>query len=138
MKKINKLTALERDQIAISIASGLSLRQIAKKLGRSVSTISDEIKRNSVEDGYKPSLAHIFSQRRNLQSRRINPLKNPKIYSYAVDKLRCGWSPEQIAGRLKRRNKGKTIICHETIYRYIYSSAGKKKELYQYLTRNQG
>ena len=136
MKKINKLTALERDQISIGMASGSSLRQIAKKLDRSVSTISDEIKRNSVKGEYKPSLAQTLSKTRNLKSRKTNPLKNPKIYSYVADKLRCGWSPEQIAGRLKRKNKGKTVICHETIYRYIYSFEGKKKELYQYLTRN--
>jgi len=136
MKKTNKLTALERDQISIGIASGSSLRQIAKKLSRSVSTISDEIKRNSVKSGYKPSLAQALSRARNLKSRKNNPLKNPKVYSYVVNKLRYGWSPEQIAGRLKRKNKGKTIICHETIYRYIYNSEGRKKELYQYLTRS--
>jgi len=135
MKKTHKLTALERDQIAIGIASGLSLRQIARKLSRSVSTISDEIKRNSIKDGYKPSLAHSISTARNLKSRKLNPLKDPKIYSYVIDKLRCGWSPEQISGRLKRKSKGKTVICHETIYRYIYSPSGKKKKLYQYLTR---
>jgi len=135
MKKISQLTALERDQIAIDLASGLSLRKIARKLSRSVSTISDEIKRNSSKEGYKPSLAHTISKARNWQCRKTNPLKDPRIYSYVIDKLRCGWSPEQIAGRLKRKSRGKTVICHETIYRHIYSPNGKKKELYQYLTR---
>ena len=127
MKKINKLTALERDQISIGMASGSSLRQIAKKLDRSVSTISDEIKRNSVKGEYKPSLAQALSKTRNLKSRKTNPLKNPKIYSYVADKLRCGWSPEQIAGRLKKKNNGKTVICHETIYRYILALKVKRK-----------
>lgn len=135
MKKRSKLTALERDQIAIGLASSLSLRSIADKLDRSVSTISDEIKRNSTKHGYKPSLAHTISTARNLKSRKENPLKDPKIYSYVVDKLRSGWSPEQIAGRLRRKNKSKTVICHETIYRYIYSPEGKRRKLYQYLTK---
>jgi len=57
-------------------------------------------------------------------------------WSYVRDKLRLGWSPEEIAGRLKRKNNSQTVICHETIYRYIYSSAGKQKNLSEYLVRN--
>ena len=136
MKKKCKLTALERDQIAIGLASKVSLRDIARSLNRSVSTVSDEIKRNSIKGEYKPSLAQVLSEQRNLKSRRLNPLKDPKIYSYVVAKLRCGWSPEQIAGRLKRNNKGKTAICHETIYRYIYSPKAKEKKLWEYLAKH--
>lgn len=136
MKKKCKLTALERDQIAISLASTVSLRDIAKSLDRSISTVSDEIKRNSVDGEYKPSLAQALSEQRNQRSRRLNPLKDPKIYSYVVDKLRCGWSPEQIAGRLKRSNGGKSSICHESIYRYIYSKQAKDKRLWEYLTKH--
>ena len=131
-----KISAQERDQIAVMLASGLSLRNIAKELGRSVSSISDEIKRNSFKGEYKSIAANSLSLQRNRQSRKINPLKDPKIFSYVFDKLREGWSPEQIAGRLKRLNKGKTIICHETIYRYIYSPEGKKRKLHEYLIRH--
>jgi len=46
-----------------------------------------------------------------------------------------GWSPEQIAGRLRKHNHGQTIICPETIYRYIYSSQGRKENLREYLVR---
>jgi transposase, IS30 family len=105
MKKQTKLTAHERDQIAISLATGVSLRAIARNLNRSVSTISDEVKRNSVEGTYKPHQAQLISEERNRASRRLNPLKSEWIYSYAVRKLRSGWSPEQIAGRLKRNHK---------------------------------
>jgi len=136
MKNRPKLTALERDQIAVSLASGLSLRQIARDLNRSVSTISYEIKRNSLKGQYRSFTAQALSQKRNLKSRRLNPLKSPSIYSYVVDKLRCGWSPEQIAGRLKKDNQGKTVICHETIYRYIYSPEAKDKNLAEYLARH--
>lgn len=135
MKKVNKIKAWERDQIAILFASGASLRLIAKKLNRGVSSISDELKRNSVNGEYQAIKAEELSQKRNRKSRRSNPLKNSRIYSYVADKLRCGWSPEQIAGRLKRENKGKTVICHETIYHYIYSLEGKEKRLHEYLVR---
>lgn len=135
MIKKSKITAQERDKIAVLLASGLSLRRIAKELERSVSSISGEIKRNRIEGEYRAIAANSLSRERNLKSRRTNPLKNPTIYRYVYDKLRCGWSPEQIAGRLKRRNRGKSVICHETIYRYIYSPQGKSKQLYEYLVR---
>lgn len=135
MRKINKISSQERDQIAILFASGASLRLIARQLGRSVSSISDEVKRNSVDGVYKAIEAQEVSQKRNTKSRKTNPLKNPTIYGYVRDKLRCGWSPEQIAGRLRRNNHGKTVICHETIYHYIYSQEGKEKYLHEYLVR---
>lgn len=136
MIKKKKISAPERDQIAVMLASGLSLRNIAKELGRSVSSISDEIKRNSIKGEYKSIAANSLSLQRNRQSRRTNPLKSPKIFSCVFDKLREGWSPEQIAGRLKRLHQGKTVICHETIYRYIYSPEGKDRHLQEYLVRH--
>lgn len=53
MNKKPKLTAPERDQIAVSLAAGFSLRRIAKELQRSVSSISAEVKRNSVNGEYR-------------------------------------------------------------------------------------
>ena len=135
MRKIHKISSKERDTIAVLFASGASLRLIARQLNRSVSSVSDEVKRNSVHGAYKAIEAQELSQQRNRKSRKINPLKNATIYRYVYDKLRCGWSPEQIAGRLKRNNHGRTVICHETIYHYIYSSEGKKKQLHEYLVR---
>ena len=135
MKKINKIKEWERDQIAIMFASGASFRLIARKLNRSVSSIHTEIKRNSVNGEYQSIKAQELSQERNRKSRKLNPLKNPQIYSYVYDKLRCGWTPQQIAGRLKRDNNNQTIICHETIYRYIDSPEGRAKQLSEYLVR---
>lgn len=136
MQKKKKISDQERDQIAVMLASGLKLRNIARELSRSVSSISDEIKRNSIKGVYKSIAANSLSLQRNRQSRKTNPLKSPKVFSLVFDKLREGWSPEQIAGRLKRLNKGKTVICHETIYQYIYSPEGKKRHLQEYLVRH--
>lgn len=135
MKKSKKIQAFERDQIALLLASKTSLREIARQLDRAFSSIRDEVKRNSQDGVYQAIRAESFSKKRNLSCRKTNPLKDPVVYSYAVDKLRCGWSPEEIAGRLKKENGGKTVICHETIYRYIYSQEGKEKKLNQYLVR---
>lgn len=136
MIKKTKIKPEERDRIAILLASGISLRTIAKQLGRSVSSVSEEVKRNSCNGQYTSITAQLLSERRNTKSRRTNPLKNPAIYSYVLARLRCGWSPEQIAGRLKRDNNGKRVICHETIYRYIYSPEGRQRNLSEYLVRN--
>ena len=131
-----KIKPEERDRIALLLASKTSLRKIAKELGRSVSSISEEVKRNGVHGEYTSIIAQRLSEQRNISCRRINPLKNPKIYSYVFEKLRCGWSPEQIAGILRRDNKNKSVITHETIYRYIYSSEGMKRNLSEYLVRH--
>lgn len=135
MKKINKIRSWERDKIAIWLASGASKRLIARRLDRSMSSIIDEVSRNSIKGEYKAIEAQELSQKRNNKSRKTNPLKSPSVYSYVCDKLRCGWSPEQIAGRLKRDNKDKTQICHETIYNYVYSPEGKERKLHEYLVR---
>lgn len=135
MKNKGKIGPLERDQIALLLASKASLREISRQLGRAFSSIRDEVERNSFGGVYTAISAQAKSEERNKQSRKVNPLKNPKIYSHIYDKLRQGWSPEEIAGRLKRKNGGKTIICHETIYRYVHSKEGKKKGLYEYLVR---
>lgn len=135
MKKNKKIQAPERDQIVLFLASKTSLREISRRLDRAFSSIREEVKRNSYGGVYTAISAQAKSNERNRQSRRVNPLKNPDIYKYVFDKLRCGWSPEEISGRMKRDNDGKAVICHETIYRYIYSPQGKKKNLSEYLVR---
>lgn len=131
-----KIKPEERDRIALLLATKTSLRNIANDLGRSVSSISEEVRRNSVDGIYTSITAQGLSDKRNTACRKTNPLKSPEIYSYVFDKLRCGWSPEQIAGRLRKESGGKSVITHETIYRYIYAPEGVKKNLSEYLTRH--
>jgi len=135
MKKHTKIKAWERDKIAVMLSSGASIRSVARELGRSHSSILSEIKRNSLGGEYQAIRANDLSSKRNVVSRRLNPLKDPATYSYVYDKLRSGWSPEEISGRSKRDNDGKAVICHETIYRYIYSPEGRKRGLFEYLVR---
>lgn len=132
-----KITAEERDKLACWHAAGVSNKEIGRRLNRNVSSIGRELKRNAHRDEYAAVIAQKLSERRNQLSRKRNALKDQKIYRYVVEKLRTGWSPEQIAGRLKKEHH-KTVLCHETIYRYIYTTAdGKKQELYDYLPRHQ-
>lgn len=138
-KTHNKLTALEREQIAIFLVQNESLRAIARKLKRSDSTIRDELKRNCFGEHYVAVHAQAKAQTRVGKARKRHPLKNSSVYSYVLKKLRYGWSPEQISGRLKLKKPNNPYwqIHHETIYRFIYDPENKEKALWEYLPRKQ-
>jgi len=129
------ITAAERDQVGVLLAGGVSLSEIARKLGRSKSSIGYEIKHNSRSGTYQPILADRLSWDRNVASRRTNAAVDPGVWGFVADKLRYGWSPEQIAGRLKKKHHGQSVISYETIYRYIYSPKGQEENLREYLPR---
>lgn len=131
-----KLTAKERDMIAVWIGGGIKLREIARRLGRSASTISDEVKRNNYQGHYVAIHAQSVTEQRKLEARKRHPLKDKATYTYVFKKLENGWSPEEIAGRLKRKT-GETVICHETIYAFIYAEENRDKKLFEYLPRKQ-
>lgn len=138
MKKVAKLSTEERDLIAIWYVQKISIRQMAKRLKRYPSTILREIRRNSFRDRFNHQEYYVAihaqsrtDQRKSSAGKR-HPLKNPQIYAYVLAKLKQGWSPELIAGRL-RKTYGKTIIGHETIYRFIYDQNNQEKNLWEYL-----
>ena len=59
----------------------------------------------------------------------------PALKDYVTDRLRAYWSPEQIAGHMKRQNGMKLYACAETIYQHVYSDEGRECGLYRYLFR---
>jgi len=129
------LTLCEREEISRGLASHHSLRTIAAQLGRSPSTISREINRNGGADDYRAAQADQAAWDR---TRRPCKLAGNPLLSHMVErKLRLNWSPEQIAGWLKREyptDEGNQV-SHETIYRSLFVQARGvlKKELLQYL-----
>lgn len=140
--KFRKLTKENRILIAQWREKGLSNKKIARLLGRSVSTIGREITRNRFKGWvYEPLHAQNLSEQRKKKAWGAKePLKNPRLYSYVLEKLRDGWSPEQIAGRLRlveHKSDSSWRICPETIYHYIYKSENKGKRLWEYLRRKQ-
>ena len=118
--------------------AGFSQKQIAQQLNRSASTISRELSRGSFKNasGYYVIAAEKRKQakrvRANHRFRKID--NNQQIQRYVIEKLKLYWSPEQIAGRLKLEF-GFTVICHETIYRYVYK---QQPELKEYLRCRKG
>ena len=138
MNHYNRLTLEERYQIQALKKSELSCRKIAKQLNRSHSTILREINNNLTNQGfYIPE--HAF---KNAQRRRKNIGPECKIKGLLEDFIRDQlanhqWSPEQIAGRLRRERKNKTMsISYETIYQYIFKDYKEGGDVYKYLRRN--
>jgi transposase, IS30 family len=133
LSKHTKLTKPERVLLAAWKKEGLSNIECAKRLGRDKSTIGRELRRNQtkvrvgkyIEIIYEPEHAQsVAMERKQKAFNAKQPLKNKDVYGYVLDHLRAGWSPENIAGRLrKEEHPGDPHwqICHETIYAFIYA-----------------
>ncbi|NJM54989.1 MAG: IS30 family transposase [Verrucomicrobiae bacterium] len=125
----------EREQIAIWRLEGVSQAEIARRLGRSSSTINRELARNRLPSGgYQPSFAEgsylVRRERLALLER------DERLERFVVDRLTEGWAPEQIAGWLKAGNEpGLRGLGTETIYRFIYRARQKLEKLWQLLPR---
>ena len=130
--KHKKLTQTERELLSQWIKDGVAKKEIAKRLGRDIRTVQREVIRNKTrvivgkdwELMYEPVHAHaVAMERKNHAFSAKQPLKNKNIYGYVLKHLRGGWSPEQIAGRLKdvdHKGEKNWQICMETIYAFIY------------------
>ena len=104
-----------------------SFRDIGRALNRSVSTISDEIKKNSVRGKYDPEKAqHKVYVRRHVASfRGKRVLAFKELRSFVEKHLLAGQSPAAISGRIKFREKYLPYVSRDTIYRYLRSPHGK-------------
>ncbi|MFC1617707.1 IS30 family transposase [Patescibacteria group bacterium] len=125
MKKTYKrLSAAEREEISCRIWAGEKDAQIAKKLGRHQSTISREIKKcvKKKRRSYHAMDAHDKANKRRKHGRTKKLENNPVLLRYIYSKLRCEWSPEEIAKRVRLEYPRDTImrISHETIYQHLY------------------
>lgn len=131
------LTLSEREEISRGIACNLSMRAIANQLKRSPSTISREIKRNGGLKYYRASQADQAAWDRAHRPKPCKLAGSPLLRQIVARKLRSNWSPEQIAGWLKRTYPGNENkqVSHETIYRSLFIQARGvlKKELQQHL-----
>ena len=111
---------------------GLGLREIGRRLDRSHSSISRELKRNlwCGKHYYVRSAQEMCEQRLKKRAQRFR-LKNQHTRDYLHAKLKVGWTPEIISGRLKAFDPSH-YVCHESIYQYIYIEA---RELIPLLAR---
>jgi IS30 family transposase len=123
-QKYKRLGNQERESISRGLAQKRSIREIAKEIGRSPSTVSREIKRNSGKTGYRAfSASH--RARTAAGSRRKGKSKVARqsaLRQYVLEKLKEEWSPQEISERLKKGYSWDMTmqISHEAIYQYIY------------------
>jgi len=137
-ERYSQLTLEERCTIAQLHQAGRSRHQIATALDRSPSSISRELKRNRGKQiGYTPGYAQEQTRARRWSGSRLD--RDAALRSFVLDHLKQGWSPEQIAGRLKQQNAAVTI-SHESIYRFIYAQMRRTNDgaWRNYLPRRKG
>lgn len=118
------LTEDERDRLSLFKAQRKSLREIAGLIGRDVSTVSRELKRNAppIHPGYYlPHKAQERADARKAAGHERERLRKPRLRAYVGRMLRRGWSPERISGRWKAL--GREPISHEAIYQWVYAEA---------------
>jgi IS30 family transposase len=127
------LTLLEREEISRGIVTGHSIRSIAASLGRAPSTISREIRRNGGRGDYRASNADQAAWDRAHRPKTCKLATNRALARIVAKKMQIGWSPQQIAGWLKRTypDDENDQVSHETIYRtlFIQARGALKKEM---------
>lgn len=135
-----QLSQDERLEIFRLHAGGRSIRGIAADLGRSASTISRELVRNSrptkawPRGDYDPVRAQARAERRRRWDGRFKLARQPDLQRRIRDLLAMGWSPEQIAGRLALE-QGRCVVSYESIYRFVYHRSAQKDYWHKLLPR---
>jgi len=117
------LSFAEREEIALGRAAGESMRRIARRLGRSPSTVSRELRRNVCDGGrYRAATAHVRAYERATRPKPARLATNLRLRAIVEDDLARRYSPEQIAGRLRRQfpDEPEMWVSPETIYQSLY------------------
>jgi IS30 family transposase len=123
-----QLSSEERDKIAVLRAQGASFKAIGEAISRNKSTICRELQRNGapVNDAYFPHKADTRAKERKSEAGKRPRLKKPMIKRFVIARLKEGWAPEQIAGRLPKLYPSLSI-SHEAIYQFIYDKATRRQ-----------
>jgi IS30 family transposase len=130
--KYRQITFQERYTLGLLRRQGFTPAAIARVLGRHRSTIARELQRNRTprDDAYRPQLADWYARGRRSRSRR-NRRFSPADWDRVAELVLEDWSPEQIAGWLRRQRQ--FTISHETIYRYIWADKRQGGRLHTHL-----
>ncbi|HEU5134227.1 MAG TPA: IS30 family transposase [Steroidobacteraceae bacterium] len=137
-KRAERALALsEREEISRGLASGLSIRCIARSLQRAASTVSREVRRHGGLGGYRACQADRGAWDRALRPKACKLVKHVRLQRAVAHKLASNWSPQQISTWLERRYVADETmrVSHETIYRtlFIQARGALKKELLGHL-----
>jgi transposase, IS30 family len=132
-----RLSLAEREEISRGVAAGLSLRAIARGMGRAASTICREVNANGGRSKYRALPADRRAQRLALRPKQAKLASCRRLRSVVERKLEALWSPAQISGWLAEQypNDSEMHVSHETIYQslFVQSRGALKKELHSCL-----
>ena len=129
VKRYRHLTVFERTRIDEKHKEGLNADEIATLLKRDRSTVIRELARNGTPNTkrYRAESAHTKALAKR-ERRGVRPrLKNEVVRNYVIEKLKLGWSPEQVSIRLPIDHHGHTI-SPEAIYQFVYAPVPKRKK----------
>jgi transposase, IS30 family len=128
-----RLTADEREEIALGVATGRSFADIAAQLGRPTSTVSREVDRNGGRGRYRASKAQRETDRRARRPKPRRLVTDRRLAREVAKRLKKRHSPEQIANRLRLEHPDEPHwwVSHETIYQalYLQGRGGLRAEL---------
>jgi IS30 family transposase len=115
------LTPTEREMLSRLREAGKSKAEIGRLMGRHRGTIGRELTRNAGRGGYRPRPAQRLADARRVRCRRLAKLDDPALRRYVGRKLRLGWSPEQVAGRLPREfpRRRRMRVSRQAIYDWV-------------------
>jgi IS30 family transposase len=134
-----RLSLVEREEISRGLASGESLRSIARRLERAPSTISREVSGNDGPGRYRACRADKAAVRRTRRPKPSKLAQCERLRSVVEAKLELRWSPQQISGWLVGAfpDEPEMRVSHETIYLSLFVQArgALRKELTRYLRR---
>lgn len=124
-----QFTRDSRVELAVLLRAGKSRSECARELGMHRSSVSREVSLNAEDGVYRGASAHKEHLARKKRAKKRYRMIKGSVRRYVIHKLSIFWSPEQIAGRLKRDG---ITLCHETIYAFIYN---ERPDLVKYLRR---
>jgi len=133
----HQLTQSQREEISRGLVEGVSLRELARRLEKSPSTISREVARNGGREAYRATKADESAWKQAKRPKKCLLSSNAPLRDAVASKLVEDWSPQQIAGWLREtyENEPAMQVSHETIYRtlFIQARGALRKELTEYL-----
>jgi transposase, IS30 family len=131
------LSVLDRQELAIGLAFGRPQAELAKQLGFDVRTIRRELRRNAVDGVYRPIQAQVLAEQRRRESKQPWKLQEAKLAGFVQEGLRQYWSPEEIAGRWRKKHsrQRKRWVSHQCVYDWIWRQQEQGQGWHRYLRR---
>src|SRR3954453_22581352 len=117
------LTLTEREEISRGLAEGLLYKEIGVLVGRDPSIISRDVARHGGRAGYRAVAANSAAGEARLRPKPLAVERSARLRQVVTDRLRSGWSPASIAGRLPRLvpDDQACRVSHEAIYQWVYA-----------------